>query len=185
MKNCTNLDSDAHLWEEFFFPSYHMLFRKNKLTIPWQRNSLESTFPQKPETAWHRTHSGEGWDQFGSETLHTPSSSSQLFPLHHFSRIWRWWKSPTRSSALQHSSPKQFLLQSCCPYRAREHCSCDTAVTQPLAWRLMTFLKMTENWKSNCSIFFFSQSFSTPGKLSIKINEATSERCSKSPQILL
>lgn len=91
IKNCTNLDSAAHLWEEFFF-SHHMLYRENKLKIPWQRNSLESIFPGKPKTPWHRTRSGEGWDRFGSETLPTPSSSSQLSPLHHFSRICRQWR---------------------------------------------------------------------------------------------
>lgn len=162
-----------------------MLYRENKLTIPWQRN-LESTFPRKPKAAWHRNpfrwRMGSVWK--GNITY--PFQLLPAIPSPPLLQDLKALEEPTTSSALQ---PKDSSCKAAAPTEQESmvhvtlewHWS-DTGVTQPLTWGLMTFLKMTENRKSDSSIFF-SQSFSTPGKYSIKINEATSERCSKSPQI--
>lgn len=139
---------------EGFFSSHQMLYRENKLTISWQRNSLESTFPRKPKAAWHRNTLRWRMGSVWKWNITYPFQLLTVNPSPPLLQDLKAVEEPTTSSALQHSSPKQLLLQTCCPYRAREHRSCDTEVTQPLTWRLMTFLKMTENRKSNRSIFF-------------------------------
>lgn len=146
-----------HIWERLgVFFSYQTLYRENKLTISWQRNSLESTFPRKPKPAWRRNTFRWKMGSVWKWNITYPFQLLTVTPSPPLLQDLNAVEEPTTSSALQHSSPKRLLLQSCCPYRAREHlmwhCS-DTGVTQPLTWRLMTFLKMTENRKSNCSIF--------------------------------